>query len=468
MLSGALIVGTMLPSGCEVYRPNREPVPILADGSGANAKGYRNATGSARTTRPSIGDQQKPWWQTFGDRDLAALIGEALAQNPDLRAVSRRIDQANSRLVQAGSALFPQLDADGEVSRRWGVDGEQSDLSALGWVLNWELDAWGRIRSGRAARASERDAAFEDWRSARLLLTAAVGETWFELLEQQGQLILVGEQIKVNQDLLDLTRLRLGQGQGAAVDVLQQQEQLQSTQARVPDIEVRIEELDLAIDALMGRLPGAGRRQAGGKPLRSPPALPRQGFSSELLADRPDLRAQRARIIALDYEVGEAIAERFPRFSLGASQLAAGNPSFERMVGDAVAGVVAPIFDAGLRKAEVENRRSRVEEEIDLYTSAFIVAVQDVEVALSREQALAERVRLQEQQLSTARKLLAESQNRYILGATDYLPVIDAVTKVQDLERSLLSSRRERLSSRVGLHRALGGPMPSPALRSEQ
>ena len=132
------------------------------------------------------------------------------------------------------------------------------------------------------------------------------------------------------------------------------------------------------------------------------------------------------------------------------------------MVGDAFAGVVAPIFDAGRRKAEVENRRSLVEEEIDLYTAAFLFAVRDVEVALSREVALGERVRLQEQQLATARKLLAASKTRYILGATDYLPVIDAVSKVQDLERSLLSSRRQRFSSRVSLYRALGGPMPSP------
>jgi NodT family efflux transporter outer membrane factor (OMF) lipoprotein len=464
VLKGALIACMGFPLGCEVYKTLADPVPLVPDGIGATEKGYRNAERSNRGGQRSLGDQHQPWWRAFRDRDLASLIDEALAQNPDLRAVSRRIDQANARLVQAGSALFPQLDADGELSRRWDVDGDRSDASSIGWVLNWELDAWGRIRSQRAARAREREAAFEDWRSARLLLTAAVGETWFELLEQRGQLQLVGEQIEVNRTLLDLTRLRFGQGQGAAVDVLQQQEQLQSTEALVPDIETRIEELELALEALTGRLPGAAAKRfvKQSATLRAPPALPRRGFPADLLADRPDLRAQRARIVALDHEVGEAIADRFPRFSIGASQAVAGSPSPERVIGDALAGVVAPIFDAGRRKAEVAGRRARVEEEIDLYTAAFLAAVRDVEVALSREAALGERIQRQEAQLATARKLLAESKNRYVLGATDYLPVIDAVSKVQELERSLISSHRERLSSRVGLHRALGGPMPSP------
>ncbi|MEZ5303071.1 MAG: TolC family protein [Verrucomicrobiales bacterium] len=379
-----------------------------------------------------------------------------------MRAVGRRIDQANARLSQAGAALFPAADGTGEIRSRWDSGADRSDAASLGLLLDWEADVWGRLRSGKAARAQEAAAAYEDWRAARLLLTGAVAETWFELIEQRGQLRLAGEQIEVNRTLLELTRLRFGQGQSSVVAVLQQQEQLESTESRVPDIESRIAELELVLDTLAGRMPGGRKRGAGGSDLPVPPAAPAEGFPSDLLAERPDLRARRARIIALDHEVGEAIADRLPRFSVGGSAFADGAPSLDRVVAEAVAGVVGPIFDAGARKAEVARRRARVAEEIDLYTAEFLAAVREVETALVREGKLAERVRRQEAQLGTARRLLEESRNRYRQGVTDYLPVLDAVSTFQELERDVLTSRRERLSARVALHRALGGPMPMP------
>ncbi|MCB1232415.1 MAG: efflux transporter outer membrane subunit [Verrucomicrobiae bacterium] len=445
--------------GCVVHPVDPEPQPAVAEkeSGGGNAERFAHAP-----DRKPGESNRDPWWETFRDRNLDKLIEDALVGSPDLRAVGERIEQANARLVQAGSTLFPQVDGAGEFQRRWDVDGRRSDDSSIGLIYDWEIDAWGRIRSGQAARRREAEAAVDDWLAARLLLSSAVSEAWFELREQRGQLDLASEQIEVNQTLLDLTRLRFGQGQSSVVDVYQAQEQLESIQSLVPDIESRIEELNLVLDTLMGKMPGSTKPRHADGELNSPPSWPETGVPSDLLAERPDLRAQRARIIAVDHEVGEAIAERLPRFSIGGSLAAGGTPSIERLVGDAVVSAVGPVFDAGNRKAEVERRRSRVQEEIDIFTSLYLEAVRDVEVALVREDRLHERIQRQEAQLTTARKLLRESKNRYVLGATDYLPVLDAVTKVQELERDLLTSYRERLSARVSLHRALGGPMPIP------
>lgn len=437
--------------GCGVHTVNEEPQP---------AKPGKTGFVNHQAPSGSRGNHGDRWWKRFRDSNLDGLIEAALAENPDLQAVSRRIDQANARLVQAGATLFPQIGFGGDFESRWDEGGSRVDGSSLGLTFDWELDVWGRIRSGRSAREKEAEAAAADWETARLLLTASVAETWYELIEQRGQLRLAGEQLDVNRTLLELTRLRAGQGQGSAVAVLQQQEQLQSIETRVPDIEARIEALELTLDALIGSLPGSRKRVSGTDELRSPPPLPKTGLASDLLADRPDLRARRARVIALDHEVGEAIADRLPRFSIGGSLGAGGSPGLDRLIGDAIAGAVAPVFEAGSRKAEVSRRQSRVQEELDLYTGDFIAAVRDVETALSNAAKLAERVRRQSVQLDTARKLLAESRNRYTQAVTDYLPVLDAVSKVQQLERDLLTSRREWLSAHVALHRALGGPMP--------
>ena len=131
------------------------------------------------------------------------------------------------------------------------------------------------------------------------------------------------------------------------------------------------------------------------------------------------------------------------------------------MVANAFAGFVGPVFDAGVRKAEVDRRRALYDEAIGAYSQNYLRAVRDVETALVQERKQGERIRLLERQLSIAKDLFKESRNRYSQGLTDYLPVIAAVTTEQDLQRELVTSRRQWLSFRIALHRALGGPVGS-------
>lgn len=460
------IVAAMSPAcilfqGCVPHQVNSSPFPALNEA--ACIASFSNDTLPAESALPC------PWWDSFHDEDLSCLVTTALEQNPDVRSISRRIEQANARIVQAGASLFPLLDGESEAQRSWDVDGDYTDEASFGLNLNWEIDLWGRIRSGRKARINEAEATVQDWMSARLILSAAVAETWFAIAEQRGQLALAREQIEVNQTLLDMTELRFGQGQNTVVGVYQQQAQLEAILALVPDIESRIEELELVLDALAGQVPGKKNRKkerSDSYALLSPPPIPDAGVPADLLCRRPDLRAQRARIVALDYEVGEAVADRMPRFSIGGSITAASAvPGIESLVGDAIANAVGPIIDAGDRKAEVRFRRARVKEEIDVYTAVFLDAAREVETALIRERKIAERIQLQKKQLETTRKLLRESRNQYSQGATDYLPVLDAVARLQSLERDFLFSQRELLSARVVLHRALGGTMPDSSVK---
>ena len=448
-------------TGCSVHTVETNPLPVAAARKAVTGgeSGFLNDFGP---TGSRDGKGAGWWWRSFQDRELDVLERNALTHNPGVQAAARRIDQANARMVQAGSALFPQVNGTGQFRRSWDLDGSPGDTSSLGLTLDWEIDVWGRIRYRQAARAQETEAAFDDWLAARLLLTASVAEAWFGAIEQRGQLALSADQIEVNKKLLELTQLRFGQGLGSSVDVLQQKQQLQSVEALVPDIKFRIEAFELVLDTLTGRVSG-DRRRATTAELPDPPAVPRAGYPSSLLQERPDLRAQRARIVALDNEIGEAIADRLPRFAIGGSVAGAGTAGLDKLIGDAVANLVTPITDGGARRAEVDYRRSRLLEELDDYTELYLDAVREVETALIREKRLAERVQLQEEQLKTTRKLLTESRNRYSQGGiTDYLPVLAAVSREQELERDLLTSRRERLSARVALHRTLGGPMVEP------
>lgn len=457
-------------AGCAVHRVEEQPLPRVTP-----RPRYREE----RPEGPANADRAfsaRAWWLGFGDPTLDELVRKALSSNLDLERTAALITQAAALLRQAGAQLFPTLDADANYTASWTersgetspsgggrrVGDEHDEVASLGLSLAWELDVWGRLRAARRAAALDLEAARSDREAARLLLSASVAETYFEILEQRLQLALIEQQIRTNTTLLDLTRLRFGQGQSSIVDVLQQREQLASTRALVPAARSRLEDLEYALDVLLGVAPGA-RPRVETDSFPAAPAWPRLGVPSDLLTARPDLRAARQRVVAIDHLVGEAIADRLPRFGVGASVTGSGDLRPDTIITSALADMIAPVFDAGERSARIDLRRAELREAVATWSQAYLTAVREVEGAVALERGQVERVGLQEQQLEIARELLRETRNRYSQGLTDYLPVLAALATEQDLERELITSRRLRLSLRVALHRALGGPLPGEA-----
>ena len=482
--------------GCSFHRVEEDPQPLVAAGTRYNEARSSEAPygeapygeapygeapyGEARSREiPSAASEnaetppaERIWWLTFGDPTLDALVHEALSSNLDLERTAALITRAAAVLRQAGARLFPTVDADASYASTWTErsgsesfgggrrDGDEHDEAAgVGLSLAWELDAWGRLRAVRRAAEFRVEAAAGDREVARLLLSASVVETYFEILEQRLQLALIERQIRTNTTLLDLTRLRFGQGQSSIVDVLQQREQLASTRALVPFAQSRLDELEYALDVLLGSAPGT-RPRIETDAFPETTAWPPLGVPSDLLSARPDLRATQRRVVAIDHLVGEAIADRLPRFGLGASVSGSGDLRPDKLIASVLGDMLLPVFDAGARVALVDMRRADLRAAVAAWSHAYLTAVREVDTAIALERGQVERVELQEEQLAIARQLLRETRNRYSQGLTDYLPVLAALATQQNLERELITSRRTRLSLRVGLHRALGGPMP--------
>ena len=446
----AITCGALLPSCVSDRRSGPSGTLVKANSSFHEAT--RGRSGLNRNSSES-------WWKSFKDRALNRLIDEALSHNLTLQAARSRILQANAELRQAGGRLLPTVDADGSYATRWSDDTNRTEESSrIGALFDWELDVWGKLRAARNARASELDAAVSDLLGARLLLSASVAETYFQILEQKQQLRLLEEQIETGQTLLDLIELRFGQAQSSVVDVLQQREQLAATRTLQPTVEARLQQLEYALDVLLGKAPGNGTRVRY-RALTFPPPHPDAGIPSNLLLNRPDLVAASHRIQAIDFEVAEAIADQLPQFRLTGTIAGIGTPQIDTILANAIASFAAPILDGGVRKQEVLKRQAEMQEAVANYSHRYLEAVRDVESALAFEKKQYERVQRVEKQLDIAQKLLRESENRYSQGLTDYLPVLTAIVIEQNLQRDLVTDRRELVSLRISLHRALGGPM---------
>ncbi|MDA1069041.1 MAG: TolC family protein, partial [Verrucomicrobia bacterium] len=245
------------------------------------------------------------WWETFEDPELNRLIEAGLDTNLGLQQFVARIDQATALARQVGATLYPAInlnagydrDRDGKTGA--GESRDRQDSSNLGILFRWEADAWGRLSSLRRAESLTAEASVEDWLSARLLLSSAIAETYFEIKERLRQLEVIRTQIEINQSLLKLTTLRFGQGQSSIVAVLQQQEQLEETMARVPLTEAQIGQLEYSLDVLLGKTPGNDSLVTSSF-LGRPPPLPEVGIPAQLLTRRPDLRGAQKRVLAFD------------------------------------------------------------------------------------------------------------------------------------------------------------------------
>ncbi len=399
------------------------------------------------------------WWKTFSDPTLNREIDSALAANLAQQQLATRIRQASASLRGERAALFPQIDATGTTSVDSLSSGDSDETASFGGLLSWELDVFGRTRSGIQARRDELDATIQDWLGGRLLLSAAVAETRFIILGQRARLNILRSQIETNETLLELVQLRVGQGVSSRVDLLQQERQLDATLALIPSAEADLAASEYALDVLTGRTPGSRKRDSR-QTLPPLPGSPGAGVPSDLLKNRPDLLAQWNRVLALDALAGQALADRLPRFVIGASVDAGAIDSVRAIASTVLAEMTAPLTDGGARRAEIDRSRAALEDALLGYSNTYLEAIRDVETALIAERKQAERIRLTDRQLATARETLKETRIRYSQGLTDYLPVIDALTAVQVLELSTLTLRREALTLRIALHRALGGPMP--------
>src|SRR5690606_4821068 len=161
----------------------------------------------------------------------------------------------------------------------------------------------------------------EDVEAVRLGLSAEVAEAYFSAIAQQLQLQLLREQAETDRKFLDLVSQRLEAGVGTNVEVLQQRSQLADNESLIPVAEAALRVFENRLDVLTGAAPDGKNRTEPQKNFAQLAALPPVGVPSDLLLNRPDLRALRNRLIAADAAIGEAIADRLPRVTLDGSYL---------------------------------------------------------------------------------------------------------------------------------------------------
>jgi NodT family efflux transporter outer membrane factor (OMF) lipoprotein len=414
----------------------------------------------ARFSEPGTSPLPDKWWGSFDDPVLNTLMDQALTNNFDLKTAWDRLSQAAAEARSAGADIFPTLDAEVENSRnRYREAGQTSEghSYSLGLTAGYELDLWGRIRSSRDAAVFDMQASEQDLQAAALTLSAEVAGTWYQLVEQYGQLDILDEQIVTNNQVLELVTLQFRTGQVGIADMLQQQQLVESNQGEKAQVVARVKVLEHQLAILLGYSPLQAVAPRVSR-LITLSAMPQTGLPAELIQRRPDIRSAYYAVLAADSDLGAAIADRFPRLSLTAGVDVSGvhtRDLFDNWLATLAANLVAPIIDGGLRKAEVDRTRAVASEALHTYGQTILDALGEVEDALAQEQHQRDFIDSLDKQLELAGQVVDRLRDRYLQGTVDYQRVLDALLSQQDLQRSHLTARRDLVQDRIDLCRAL-------------
>ena len=453
---GALAASFAL-AGCSLiptYERPAAPVPTTFPGDPAQPAGPAAAT--------------VPWQDFFADPRLQGLLGTALANNRDLRVTALNIEQARAQFQVSRSAQFPALNDIATGTRQPSVlNGELYNTFQVGLgVSAWELDFFGRLDSLKQQALARYLATEEAQRSAQISLIAAVASGWYTLLADDELLEITRQTLATRDDSVRLTKLRLENGVSSEIDfqlasslaenarasyAQQQRTRLQDENALALLLGAPVPSSALAAPQGLGRLDNA----------RALPDLP-VGLPSDLLTERPDIRAAEQQLIAANANIGAARAAFFPRISLTAT---AGTVSNE-LSGLFKAGtsaftfapqLVLPIFNAGANRAGLDSAIAGRDIAVAQYEKSIQAAFRDVANALAGRQTLGEQVRAQRAQSDAEAARFRLQDLRYRNGISSALDLLDAQRSLFSAQQLAVQARLLELQNQVALYQALGG-----------
>jgi len=446
---------SMAAAGCLVGPDYKRP-SVDVPGS------FRSET--TPTADSSFGDES--WWRVFSDPTLQSLIRTALTQNSDLQLAAARILEAQAQLGITRSNQFPTASAGVDVlgerpAVALGFPSENIGALQVQGSVAWELDFWGRYR--RATEAARAQLLASEWgrRAVLTTLVSQVANAYFSLRALDLELDISRRTMTSRQESLQLTQVRERGGVTSLLDVRQAEQLVYGAAGEITTLEREIAQQENFIRVLLGENPGPVDRGLGLTDQPHPPEVP-AGLPSRLLERRPDIQQSEQQLVAANAEIGVARANYFPDISL------TGSAGFESTaltslfalpngVWSAAMSATQPLYTAGRTKSQVAQARARYEEASIEYQQTIRQAFREVADSLVGYRKIREFREQQTLLLAAAQDARRLADVRYQGGATSYLEVLDADTRLFVAELDLTQAQLSELSAFVEIYRALGG-----------
>ena len=465
----------LLLSGCAIgpkYVPPAATVPPAYEELGAP-----NVSGAWKAAQPGDQASRGKWWETFNDSELNRLEERLNTSNQNIAAAAAAVQSARAIVRQARAQYFPVVTAapsitNSRLSTVFGQTiGKTFTTYSMPFDVSWEPDLWGRVRSTVRANAAAAQASVADLENVRLSAQAELAADYYELRGQDALKRLLDSTVSAYQESLELNSAEYTAGLASDEAVAQAETQLKSTQAQDTNLAVLRAEYVHAIATLIGQ-PASVFSILANDLTPNPPTI-LVGVPSELLERRPDIAAAERSVAQANTQIGLAKTAFFPSLLLSAS---AGFESlsiakwFEwpARVWSVGPGVAQTIFDAGLRRATVQQFQGAYEQTVANYRQTVLTAFQEVEDNLASLRTLATVIQQQDSAIEAAKRTLEIAEVRYKAGLDPYLNVIVAQTSLLADQQTAIAFRAQQMVASVQLIKALGGGWDASQIPSQK
>jgi len=450
---------TML-SGC--ITADRIPLGIEIPGA------YRAAPRNQTLAPPKL-----DWWRGFRSKELTGLIEEAFAANFDIEVAIARILEADAASKIAGAPLLPQvnLSANATRTRTSQANGPTNGSERVSYLAalnaSYEIDFWGKNRAISEAAQDVAIATRFDRDVVAVSTVVSVATAYFLVVSAQERLRIAHQNVAAAERVLTLIKQRFDAGTASALEVAQQETVVANQRVIIPALDQTLRQNIATLAALIGRAPAFVKVRGGNLyALGIPRVTP--GLPSELLFQRPDIRAAEARLVSAEASVVAARAAFFPSITLtgeyGITSAALKNLFTPQAIFYQIAANLAqPVFDGFRLEGQLEAAKGLQLETLGTYRKTIVTAFADVEQALIAVTDSAELERLQVQALDAAQRAFDIAEIRLREGTVDLTTVLVAQQALFQAQDTRAQARLARLQASLSLFQALGGSwLPPP------
>lgn len=421
------------------------------------------------------------WRQYFGDPQLLKLIDGALGSNFDLQIALQRIETSRASVKLANAAILPKVDLNiGGSMRKFGLytmDGAGNDSTDItpgntvpehlpdlfvGLQSSWEVDVWGKLKNQRNAAASSYLSSIEAANFVISNLVADVAVYYHELLALDHELDIIRLTIDKEQEALEVIKLQKEAGRANQLAVQQFQAELLNTQVSEKRALQQIIETENKINYLLGRYPQPIERSKEVFFTENTHTLS-AGVPSELLENRPDVRAAAYEIEASKFDLKSAKAAFYPNVNITATfGFQAFNPEFlfqsPASIAYSVFGqLIAPVINKNALEARFHTAQANQLSAMYNYQKTILNAYVEVANQLASQQNLQQVFSLKKQQTDTLKQSVGVSNELYKSARATYLEVLIAQQSALQTNLELINVAKQRHISRINLYKALGG-----------
>ena len=404
------------------------------------------------------------WWQqAFEDPVLNELTETALQQNFTLRSAGLRVLQSQQQLAIVIGNQYPQQQQINAMAAREQENGSRFNDYSVGFNLAWELDFWGRFSRQVESASADLDASVANYDDAMVELISQVARSYLVLRTFQDRLRTAQKNIVLQEESLRIAQAKLDAGDTSELDADQAAALLYNTRAEVPSLEVSIQQSKNALALLLGESPQEFNALAlTGEGIPTVKASVALGMPQNLLRQRPDIRSAERQLAAQSAQIGFAVTELYPHFSIGGSigtsametdNLFSNNSEVWNYSG----GFEWNVLNYGRLESNVRLQDAVFQQLLEDYRFTVLQAQVDVENAIVAYLKSHEQVEAYREAVAASQRAVNIATNQYENGLVTYNTVITTLGTLRQQEDVLATTRGSVTTNLVQIYKALGG-----------